>query len=402
MGKRVLTCWLLVVWSGGVPTEAQDGAELVSVAIDGIRGVELNALTQDEGRALEQRLHRTLELFEKHPEESLAAIRAALTDETEDGFLLIELSQLYMILRGEEASPIEIAEWVERADPRAFPDGFFNLAAQMAAANCTDCLGAAQLILRFDEMRAYIPRHALEVDLDLGLLFVLGPYGTKAEGLLRAKLSGGNCQEQRNAARMLTFLAPRELPEELEMLALGDACLEARGAAWRSIGALGHHKIGALVLARLEGAPTTEEQLAMVDGLGGVYFPHVIDSLRVLSGSANEEVAAAASMRLNELVELEVETGRLREGVGSAEAAEISKTRDLLRRAAATGQFSFEGSEADFRAQVEVSDLELLNSAKAAVLARQSDECLYEFSTLFQTARLLRQMASNSLGSKAP
>ena len=165
------------------------------------------------------------------------------------------------------------------------------------------------------------------------------------------------------------------------------------------MGEIGHPGITELVADRLGQAPgpAKEEQLAMVAGLANVYFPHVYDGLTLLSKSEVPEVAEAAAKIRESLAAQEGDTESLVQGIGSAAAASKAEMRKLLEKAARSGVFDFSGSAKDIEERVDLADLELLNAAKASVLRRRSDECLYEYRKLRVAASLVRQVAVHSV-----
>ncbi len=341
---RVLAATLSLAM-GIQPATGPDAKTKVRSVIDGLRDVQLSTLNDAEGRKLEQRLHEALETLSQHPIEARLQIRDALDAELEDHFLLLELSQLFVLLNddAEEDELLEVVPWVARADPSAFPDAYFNLASAMAASRCTECLDAVLRILGLSALSAVIPAHSLPIDLDLGLLFVLGPFGADLTPVLLGKLQRGSCIERRNSARVLGFLLPREFPRELKSLIESAACSAAKAEAWRTAGTLGHTPVLGWIERSLAESTGPEEQLGMVEGARGL-APEGRPVLEILAESEHPEVVAAATAGLAELAGARDVLQDAQRRFGSAADSEKSAFRARLEATAASADLEFEGS----------------------------------------------------------
>jgi HEAT repeat protein len=284
-----------------------------------------------------------------------------------------------------------------RADPAYYPNGYYYAASLVGSRRCQPCLPAVLGLLKLEKLGASIPEHALHVDLDMGFLFAIGPYGSGARDALIDATRDPGCIVRKNAVKVArTLLDPGAVPA-IRTVALQDGCVEARREAWTTLGVLGDPQLGELVQQRLSSPEVVpkEEKLAMIDGLGSLYRPMHPEIRERLSRDPDKQVAAAAT----ELIAAQDDpqnTVELLRNVGSKSSTDRTKVTSLLRSAIENGRFEFNGSAFDLEASLTADDLPAVNEARASVLRRQSDECLHEWKKLYLTGTLLLVAAQQS------
>lgn len=268
--------------------------------------------------------------------------------------------------------------------------------------HCGACLPAVLKMLELKQLSTGIPEHALPIDLDLGLVFTIGQYGDAALDGVRAGLESEDCIIRGNAALAVGQLLPMIEPAAVRKIALGDPCEESRRKAWEALGMLDSPFLARLVARRLADGrpPSIEERQSMVSGLSHAFSRAVTEPLKVLSEDSDPEIAEAARKGLEGIEKHAPTPSELRTKAGSASPSTRSKVRRLLKKAKQDGRFEFEGRRMELFAALTPDDLALLNEARAAVLNRVSDECLYEYFDMSYVARALRSMNnSQSAGS---
>ena len=388
---------LLILFAGFAgPTQAAGKRDIAKVdaAIDSIRGHDPRTLSDEENEALSKRLDKTWNVLLGQASITKKRIREVLEEERTDSFLLIDLSYLYLVLNESDAESMTSAStWLLRADPAYYPTGYYHAASLMGSARCAACLPAVLGLLRLERLSTSIPEHALPVDLDLGLLFAIGPYGSGATDALIKSLQDPSCTVRMNALKMMNFLLDPSVTPAVRAATVKDTCPQARGAAWTTLGVMADRRIGALIRERLasDEPVASEEKVGMVAGLERMIVPPDPTILQKLAGDPDSAVAAAAQSALQE-PEDPKEGERLLQNVGSKSPAARTRTLNMLKESARTGRFEFEGTAFELEAMLTPSDLTAVNDARAAVLRRASDECLYEWRKLYLVGSILLEV----------
>ncbi|MBI1951905.1 MAG: hypothetical protein HYS34_11160 [Acidobacteria bacterium] len=368
-----------------------DPAVKVAAAIDQLRGVHIEAMSAAEKSALGQRLDRAWDTLYDHPDAAKKAILAVLATERDDGFLLVDLANLLTTLdpRSLEAA----AGGLSRADVTAHPSGTFHAASRMAAGRCGACLPAVIRILEIEDAHTQIEQHALPIDPQLMLTFTLGQYGDDAIGPVSAKLASDNCVVRGNAALALGLLQPRSIPGEIRRIAAGDPCDEARRKAWIALGLLDDPLLAGSATARLESSPkpSKDERLGIVLGLASSFSPAARKPLQALAADPEADVASAAKEGLDGFEEMEKNMAQVKMQRASGPSPKRSKVLRRIEKAVKEGRIELEGGAGDLLAALTAADIPLLNRARALVLGRLSDECLYEYYPLTYAVRALRR-----------
>lgn len=393
----VIAIGLIATTPSALGAEESRAVARARAAIDSIRGHDLRKLSSDEKEKLGDRLDQAWKTLRKRPKIAKEAIRETLDSETADSFLLIDLSLLYLTLDADSGALADAARWLLRADPNAYPSSYFEAASGMAGERCAPCLPAVLKMLELERLDAYVPEHALPVDLDLGFLFTIGPYGDLAVPGVASALDSENCTTSKNAATMLGFLLPERIPVQLKRAVSRRTCPEVREAAWRTLGVLGDPALAARIHERLKSgaAVSSAEKLAMVEALQLPYRLPPLEPLDRLAEDENPEVRAAAFEAKTKRIENQPTAASLVDELGSAGPDRRRETLSILDAAAAKGVLDFEGSARELEAGLGVGDLSLVNAAKASVLRRHSDECVYEWKKLYLAATLLRELADS-------
>ena len=398
---RSLSRWLIlasllsVLGGQALATNERDLAK-VNSAIDNLRGHDSRTLTTQSSEGLDEKLDKAWDILSKYTSISKKRIPEVLSEERSDSFLLIDLSYLYLVLNeGSDSSMALASTWLLRADPGYYPNGYFYAASVMGSKRCRSCLPAVLGLLRLDRLSASIPEHASLVDLDMGFLFAIGPYGTSATHALVMAMQDSSCTVRKNAVRLTRALLDPGAVSAVRAVASGDTCLEARNEAWTALGILGDVQLGGLIQRRLASEAQQvpkEEKLAMVSGLEALYqLPDKSVAERLVQ-DPEPEVSAAATKMIKGAGD--PNAGKLLENVGSKSSTERSRALGLLKDAIRTGTFEFKGTAFDLEAMLTEADLISLNEARASVLRRASDECLYEWKKLHLAGSLLVQLQS--------
>ncbi len=383
------------------PAKAADEeapAERIASTIESMRGLTLKGLKEPERKALFHRLDQKWTILLGEPEIARGAVREVLEKEQKDSFLIIELTHLMMFLDRDLKSAHDMTGWLLKADPNAYPPAFFDIVSAMAARHCQDCLPAALKMLELHGLDAYIPAHALPVDLELGLIFTIGQYGDAAIHEVQARLESKDCDVRGNAALMLGYLQPNSMPAAIERMALEDSCASARAKAWNSLGMFSDPAVATLVQKRLAAkpAPKPEEKIGIVHALSSATEPEAKKLLKDFQSDPDPDVARSA--RVARDMRRGGAAGRQGEGQSGGSPPTRRKALALLDKAARRGRFDAETDPAAFAAALALEDLPALNKARAAVLARLSDECLDEYFVLTRTAHDLRERALAGAG----
>jgi hypothetical protein len=365
-----------------------DPSARIASTLASMRGLTISNLSVAARAALFRRLDAKWSVLMRDPDTTRRQAREILAREEKDSFLIIELSRLLFVLDQGFSTPAETTAWLTRADPNVYPPAFFDLVSQMAARHCAECLPAVLKMLALKRLDAYLPAHALPVDLELGLIFTVGQYGDAAILGVLARLDSKECAERGNAAAILAYLQPPMAPPSIRSMALSDVCPSARSKAWNSLGILGEPAIADLVKKRLASkpAPKPDEKIAMVQALTTAKGPAASALLKQLQADPDRDVGRLAG------------GGRAMQGRSRAPAedsegevpANRRKAVTILEKAERRGRFGREIDPAGFAALLLPEDLPLLNRARAALLSRLSDESLDEYFVLTRVAHELR------------
>jgi hypothetical protein len=374
------------------PAASKDADAQVAAAVDSVRGVDLKSMSKEERKALEEKLDKTWHVLLDHRSIARPAVRKALSAERTDSFRIIELAHLLIVLE-ERPNVKEAMVALQNADPNAYPHGFFQVASQMAALHCSDCLPAVLGMLRLKDLETGIPQHALRIGLERGLVFTLGQYGDAAIPAAVEALKSEDCVVRRNAALAVGHLLPTTVPATLMRMALEEKCLEARKQAWVSLGQLDAPGLPDMVSKRLAGSPpvTKEERLTMIDGLALSFNRAAERPLTALMDDPEMDVGKRAQEAWDG-IHLHAPTRAQLQAGGQASPERAERTRKMLESAKKKGRFEYEGQRTDLFATLTPADLPLVNATRAAVLNRLSDECLDEYSDLSYIARGLRSL----------
>lgn len=395
LSRLLILASLLSVLRGQALAANERDLAKVNSAINDLRGHDSRTLTTQSSRGLDEKLDKAWDTLSKYASISKRRIPEVLSEERSDSFLLIDLSYLYLVLHGGSDSAMASAStWLLRADPGYYPNGYFYAASVMGSKRCRSCLPAVLGLLRLDRLDASIAEHALLVDLDMGFLFAIGPYGTSATDALVMAMQDSSCTVRKNAVRMTRSLLDPGAALAVRAVASGDTCLEARNEAWTALGILGDVQLGGLIQRRLasEGQVPKDEKLAMVSGLEALYRLPDKSVAERLAQDPEPEVSTAATKLIQETGDPKAR--ELLENVGSKSSTERSRALGLLKDAIRTGTFEFKGTAFDLEAMLTQADLASLNEARASVLRRASDECLHEWKKLYLTGSLLVQLQS--------
>lgn len=117
MGILLLAATLVnsVAWAAN-----EEHARRVTAAIDSLRGLTLEGLSDEEKGALGTRLDKAWDVLREHKKVALPLVRRALAEEREDSFLILDLSDFLLRQNSSEDSLREIAGYVIKADPNAY------------------------------------------------------------------------------------------------------------------------------------------------------------------------------------------------------------------------------------------------------------------------------------------
>ena len=380
--------------AGGSDAEAASGTDApppeIAAAINRLRGVRFEGLTPDQKSALGERLDKAWETLLDDPKEARKAILPVLAKERDDNFLIVDLANLLTVLDPDDLGPA--ADALVRAKVTADPAGTFHAAATMAAMHCLPCLPAVLRILEIKDADTGLGEHGLPIDPDLMLIFTLGQYGDGAVEPLTAKLTSGTCIVRGNAALALGFLEPPAIPAAIRAIATGESCEEGRARAWLALGLLDDPQLAAEVAKRLKSAPSPAkaERLGMVHALGSEFSPAAARPLQSLAKDSDKEVASAARRALLGLREMQKRIDQIRGMRAEIPASKHDRLVRRLEKAARSGHVRLDRDPDEMLATLNAADVPLLNRARAAVLARLSEECLDEYFPLTHAVRSLR------------
>lgn len=394
--------WLVSDARAGEATQAAgDPAAAVAAAIDQLRGVHMEGMSAAQKTALGERLDKAWDTLYDHRDTAKKAILAVLATEREDSFLLVDLSHLLTTL--DPKSLESAAGALSRADVTAHPSGTFHATSRMAASHCSACLAAVIRILEIKDTKTQIAQHALPIDPQLMLIFTVGQYGDDAVGPISAKLTSDNCVVRGNAALALGLLQPRSIPGEIRRIAVEDPCDEARSKAWVALGLLDDPLLARSVNRRLESSPELSkvERLGIVLGLASSFSSAARKPLQTLAADPEADVSSAAKEGLDGFEEMEKRMAQVKMKRAGGLSPKRSKVMRRIEKAARDGRIDLEGDADDLLTTLTTADIPLLNRARAAVLGRLSDECLYEYYPMSYAVRALRSYLAQP-GEPAP
>jgi hypothetical protein len=389
----VLTVLLVPIARGA--GQRGSAEERVLEAIDALRGHSAEGLNEREKRRLGKRLDAAWDVLIDEKKIAEGMVREVLEREQSDSFLIIDLCGFLLSLDQEDAALEEIAGYLSRVDPNVYSHGFFLAAATMAGGQCEACRPSVLKMLELKELEAHIAMHALRVEIDLGLVFTISAYGDDIIDDVVARLDDPDCAVRGNAARAVGNLLPlRDFPE-IRRMAMEDECALARAGAWMGLILLQDPKSEDLVLKRLEHretlAPMEKQYLPMV--LASTGSKSARAHVETLMRDDDPELAKWARKVFSNLHPLqEMDTGR-------ADSRKRRKMQKRLERIARKGYSGRELAGRDLLAALTPDDLPLLNEARAAVLSRLSDECLYDYYPMTFAAAKLRGAALREEGS---
>lgn len=212
-------------------TPSHDKRDAIVAAIDSLRGISLEGMDRAALEALNKRMDGAWETLLGEKALACGIVREVLQAEAKDSVLILDLSRFSLQCDSRDSALAEIAGFLQKADPDAWHQGFFELAARMSARRCLPCVPAILRILEVDDLDAYVAAHSLPVDTALGMVFTLGQYGEDVVDPIRLALKSPDCVVRRNAAFILGDLLPsRDLPEVPALIE--DTCAGARAGAW--------------------------------------------------------------------------------------------------------------------------------------------------------------------------
>jgi hypothetical protein len=380
-GAVMLSCSL-----AGVAAELEDVPAIINGAIQKMRGLKVEGMAEADRSPILKPLDDAWKVLMDHPKESTKALREALDKERDDHFFLIDGSRLMLNLDEGKTPLADLTRWLTPVNPNAFDGGFFDIVSYMAASRCEECKPVVLKMLELKKLDAFIVQHALPVDIDLGLVFTIGQYGDSAIPLVLGKLDSSECAERGNAAYALGILLPGKEPAKIRRMATEDTCLEARVKAWQALG--GFHDPEVVPMAGKELAavppPDAREREFIAEALGSSDAGAAKDLLKKLAADADPNVSAYAAKVLE----------AADKGGGGRGAGHVSRSSLLSELHEAVKKGRFDENEKMLRknlgAALTIEDLPLLNEARAAVLSRLSDECLYEYFPLTLAAGEIR------------
>jgi hypothetical protein len=370
---------------------ARDGKEglraEMAAAIEAARGLDVQGLDQPQKEALGKRLDEMWNVLDKNRALAREVVTHWLESEPADSLLIIDLAGYLMF---EDAGPegqARVAGYLMKADPNVYSRAFFKLVAFMSSRQCRACLPAVARILEVRDLDGYIEAHALPVKIWLGMCFTLGQYGHDALPLVLPLLTSGSCTVRSNAASVLVDLLPDAEPPELAGMALNDTCPRARRGAWTALAALRSDRIPSLLAARVTSPvlldPEEREAMALA---ATVYTSKTYDTF---TASLVRDLNPDQATELREIREEVAARDRMEPGSGPA--ALRRRVLRALKKARSTHRYEDVKLE-ELLSVLHPADLPLLHGARSAVLARLSDECLYEYYPMTRAAGHLRAM----------
>lgn len=285
-----------------------------------------------------------------------------------------------------------MSRWLVRADPNAYADAYFIMASHMAAVASESSKPVVLRMLELEQLESYIAAHALSVDLEMGLLFTVAPYGEEIVPDVTARLKSPNCVVRANAAHALSMLLPPATPPEIEFMATSDSCERARYSGMRSLAVMDPPALVRVLnnkMRDLQGFDESELQ-AILKALELAPPRVAIPYLKELSQYPIDDVSQAA---VSTLEVFQKASGVYRVPRLNSSKDERARARLLRDLTLATQKHRFKSSMSspDMVGVLQDEDYPLLNKARVSVLRRLSDECMYEFATMNGAALLFRE-----------
>ena len=393
----LLRVFLLAVMCGtSIKAAESDAATRVTEAIDSIRHLKVDGLSDGEKKLVSSRLDKARKALRKNRKVAIPAVRKALAEEHEDSALIIELSAFLLRMDSSDAALREIAGYLVKADPNIHFAGFFDVTFVMASRRCLPCLPAVLKILEGKEEEVdvvTIKALSKRVGIIHGMVFTIGQYGDDVIDDVTPYLESDNCIVRSNAILALSDLVPVEEPAALRKIAIEDPCSEARAAAWAGLGVFHNTGREEMALTRLytEPRPMPGEMEGLTFVLATVDSDASRKALRDLANDSDPNVARFALGRVAFAHDV---------ALPPDVPADPRWRRDVvgqLERALRTDHLYAKPDVSRFLASLTPEDLPLVNRARASVLRRLSDEALYdEWYPLRSVARRLRERGESA------
>lgn len=374
---------------------AQESQDRLREAIDRIGTVHSEPTTPQERGSVATLLDEAWDVLLASPREARPLVERALSQST-NSFQVIDLAHLYLVLTEDPKQVSKVANLIMKVDPNAYPSKFFILSSGFAALECGDCRQSALKILELRDLKTTVVEHALPVDLSLGILFALGPYGDAILPQLSSALKSESCAVRRNALRAIAHILPWEAPPGIVELALEDPCKEARLMAWEALGELASPELppAATRLVSEAGSRDHDEMVAIIDALKAATTAPALQALRHFEAVSDPDLKKRVAEAL-----LELENGRGE--LLPLQDKEVPRSRKdrrsilaALSKTKRTRAFEYEAEDHTLLTNLLPEDYPAVNQARLAVLRRVSDECLYEHAQLSKVAHYLRRFHS--------
>jgi hypothetical protein len=140
--------------------------------------------------------------------------------------------------------------------------------------------------------------------------------------------------------------------------------------------------------------PPVDEILVLIDAIQAQFDQPSLDLVQKLASDGDPRVRKVAEELEENLSASNEHRAELVRNLGSADDSVRSKVQRALERAVDLGILDFDGTAFELESGLKSTDLQLLNEARASVLRRQSDECLYDWKKLFLAAAVVRHVAA--------
>ena len=366
-------------------------AELLS-AIDSVRGINIRDISHAEKMRIGKQLDAAWRTLETQPTRSKELLREALLKETEDDFFLIDLSELYLRLDLKPSEIDDVPRWLIHADPNAYADAYFHMTSRMSVLDRESWKQLVLRMLELDQLESYIVKHALSVDLDMGLLFTVVPYGEEIVPEVTARLNSPSCVVRANAAYTLGMLLPPVIPSKIETMAASDGCDRACHSSMRSLAIADPPALFRVLDKQMSDGQQSEQRelMAILEALSLAPPRQAIPYLEKLSRDNDNVVAQAAATTLEAF--RVAAKGDWTPRLSSLKDAQArSQLLRDLNMAVEKKRFESSIAPSDMIALLQDEDYSLLNKARVPVLRRLSDECLYEFAILHAATLSFRE-----------
>lgn len=224
----------------GVP-----GSWTVETAIAAMRGLDMNALDQEQLRATSDRLDSAWAFLRGSGKPGLEALQRAVREEWEaetvDSFFLLDATAvLTSMLENEKEAARFARRALERADPGVSTQNAFNLAFGLAVMRKeADAPILARLLSLPEDAHAYLFMHHMNLDWRKQLIFVFGAFGRKIMTEVRKELGSADPRRRRSAAFLSGIHFDEPSVDGLRRL-LEDSVPGVRLAAAQALGYVGN------------------------------------------------------------------------------------------------------------------------------------------------------------------